>query len=126
MKLMPPRNSARSVSPFCATEPEHGPTMSLSARYWRFIPTSPAVIYLTPPQPVARIMDYRDFADPREATMHFCFTANYTPETLKAMAKNPGASRRAAIQKLADAAGAKLVCMFYTIAEGPGAIAIFD
>jgi len=58
--------------------------------------------------------------------MHFCFTANYTPETLKAMAKNPGASRRAAIQKLADAAGAKLVCMFYTIAEGPGAIAIFD
>ena len=58
--------------------------------------------------------------------MHFCITANYTPETLKAMAKNPGASRPAAIEKLLDAAGGKLVCMFHTIAEGPGAIIIFD
>jgi uncharacterized protein with GYD domain len=72
-------------------------------------------------------MNCRAFADPREEqTMHFCITANYTPETLKAMAKNPGAGRPAAIEKLLDAAGGKLVRMFHTIAEGPGAIVIFD
>ena len=58
--------------------------------------------------------------------MLFCLTANYTPKALDAMAKNPTASRREAVEKLVTAAGGKLVAMYGTIAGGPGAMVIFD
>ena len=58
--------------------------------------------------------------------MLFCLSANYTPKALDGMAKNPSGSRREAVEKLMTAAGGKLVNMYFTIAEGPGAIAIFD
>jgi uncharacterized protein with GYD domain len=58
--------------------------------------------------------------------MLFCLTVNYTPKALDAMAKNPKTNRREAVEKLVTAAGGKLVAMYGTIAEGPGAMAIFD
>ena len=59
-------------------------------------------------------------------TMLFCITANYTPKAMEAMAKNPNASRQEAVEKLVTAAGGKFVAMYYTIADGPGAMVIFD
>jgi uncharacterized protein with GYD domain len=58
--------------------------------------------------------------------MLFCITVNYTPKALEAMAKNPNTNRRVEFEKLLTAAGAKLVGMYATMADGPGAIAIFD
>ena len=58
--------------------------------------------------------------------MHFCITAGYTPKAMAAMAKNPNTNRRAEFEKLLTAAGAKLVGMYATMADGPGALAIFD
>jgi uncharacterized protein with GYD domain len=58
--------------------------------------------------------------------MLFCLTANYTPKALEAMAKNPKSSRREAVEKLLTAAGGKVVAMYGTIAEGPGAMVICD
>lgn len=58
--------------------------------------------------------------------MLFCITANYTPKALEAMAKNPNTNRREAVEKMLTAAGGKLVAMYGTIAEGPGAMVIFD
>ena len=58
--------------------------------------------------------------------MLFCLTANYTPKALDAMSKNPNTNRGEAVTKLLTAAGGKLVDMYGTIAEGPGAMAIFD
>lgn len=58
--------------------------------------------------------------------MLFCLTANYTPKALEAMGKNPNTNRREAVEKLLTAAGGKLVAMYGTIAEGPGAMAIID
>ena len=58
--------------------------------------------------------------------MLFCLTANYTPKALSAMAKDPNTNRREAVEKLLAAAGGKLVAMYGTIAEGPGAMAIFE
>jgi uncharacterized protein with GYD domain len=58
--------------------------------------------------------------------MLFCLTTNYSPKALEAMSKNPNASRREAVEKLLSAAGAKLVAMYGTIAEGRGAMVIFD
>ena len=54
--------------------------------------------------------------------MLFCITANYTPKALDAMGKNPNTNRREAVEKLVNAAGGKLVAMYGTIAEGPGAM----
>jgi uncharacterized protein with GYD domain len=62
---------------------------------------------------------------PKEIAMLFCLTATYTPKALEAMGKNPS-NRREAVEKLLTAAGGKLVAMYGTIAEGPGAMAIFD
>jgi uncharacterized protein with GYD domain len=62
---------------------------------------------------------------PEVNAMLFCLTANYTPKALEAMGKNPS-NRREAVEKLLTAAGGKLVAMYGTIAEGPGAMAIFD
>jgi uncharacterized protein with GYD domain len=61
----------------------------------------------------------------KEIAMLFCLTATYTPKALEAMGKNPS-NRREAVEKLLTAAGGKLVAMYGTIAEGPGAMAIFD
>jgi uncharacterized protein with GYD domain len=59
--------------------------------------------------------------------MLFCLTANYTPKALDAMTKNPNSNRRReAVEKLLTAAGGKLVAMYGTIADGPGAMVIFD
>jgi uncharacterized protein with GYD domain len=57
--------------------------------------------------------------------MLFCFTGNYSPKALEEMGKNPS-NRREAVEKLLTAAGGKLVAMYGTIAEGPGAMIIFD
>jgi hypothetical protein len=35
--------------------------------------------------------------------MLFCFTANYTPKALEAMAKNPNTNRREAVEQLVTA-----------------------
>jgi uncharacterized protein with GYD domain len=58
--------------------------------------------------------------------MLFCLSGNYTPKALDAMAKNPNTNRREAFEKLVKAAGGKLEAIYFTISEGPGAIAIFD
>jgi uncharacterized protein with GYD domain len=58
--------------------------------------------------------------------MLFCITANYTPKALEAMGKNPNTNRREAVEKLVTAAGGKLLAMYGTIAEGPGAMVIFE
>jgi uncharacterized protein with GYD domain len=58
--------------------------------------------------------------------MLFCLTANYTPKALDAMGKNPNTNRREAVEKMLTAAGGKLVAMYGTIAEGPGAMVIYD
>jgi GYD domain len=58
--------------------------------------------------------------------MLFCLTTTYTQKALDAMAKNPNANRREAVEKLITAAGGKLVAMCGTIADGPGAMVIFD
>ena len=58
--------------------------------------------------------------------MLFCLTANYTPKALEAMGKSPTTNRREAVEKMLTAAGGKLVSMYGTIAEGPGAMVIFD
>jgi uncharacterized protein with GYD domain len=59
-------------------------------------------------------------------TMLFCITAGYTPKAMQAMAKNPNTNRSEAFQKLVTAAGGKLVGMYATMTDGPGALAIFD
>jgi uncharacterized protein with GYD domain len=61
-----------------------------------------------------------------ELQMLFCITANYTPKALDAMGKNPNTNRREAVEKLLTAAGGKLVAMYGTIADGPGAMVIFN
>ena len=58
--------------------------------------------------------------------MLFCITASYTPKALEAMGKNPKTNRREAVEKLVTAGGGKLVAVYGTIAEGPGAMVIFE
>ena len=58
--------------------------------------------------------------------MLFYLTASYTHKALEAMAKNPNTNRREAVEKMVTAAGGKLVDMYGTMAEGPGAMIIFD
>lgn len=58
--------------------------------------------------------------------MLFCLTAKYTPKALNAMRENPTTNRQDAVEQLVKAAGGKLVAMYGTIAEGPGALVIFD
>jgi len=58
--------------------------------------------------------------------MLYCITANYTPKAMEAMAKNPNANRKEAVEKLVTAAGAKLIAMYGTIHDGPGAMVIVD
>ena len=42
------------------------------------------------------------------------------------MGKNPKTNRKEAVEKLLKAAGGKLVGFYATIADGPGAMVIFD
>jgi uncharacterized protein with GYD domain len=58
--------------------------------------------------------------------MLFCITANYTAKALNAMRENPGTNRQEAVEQLVKAAGGKLVAMYFTLSEGPGAMAIID
>jgi uncharacterized protein with GYD domain len=58
--------------------------------------------------------------------MLFCISANYTPKAMQAMAKNPNTNRRDAVEKLVTAAGGKLVAMYGTMVDGPGAMVILD
>jgi uncharacterized protein with GYD domain len=58
--------------------------------------------------------------------MHFCLTAQYTPEALNTIMDNPATNRYEAIKKLIEAAGGKLISMYSTLVDGPGALVIFD
>ena len=59
--------------------------------------------------------------------MLFSLTADYTPAALRAMRENPDTgNRQDAVSKLVEAAGGKLVAMYFRIHDGPGAQAIFD
>ena len=58
--------------------------------------------------------------------MMFSITANYTPKALDAMRENPNSDRSAAFDQLVKAAGGKVVGFYFTTAEGPGVLAIFD
>jgi uncharacterized protein with GYD domain len=58
--------------------------------------------------------------------MLFCVTANYTPKAMNAIRENPKSNRREAVEQLVKAAGGKLVAMYGTMANGPGAMAIID
>lgn len=58
--------------------------------------------------------------------MLFCITTNYTPKALEAMGKNQNTNRREAAEKLVTAAGGKLIAMYGTIMDGPGAMVIFE
>jgi hypothetical protein len=58
--------------------------------------------------------------------MLFCFTGEYTAQALTAMANNPSTDREAAVVKMIEAAGGKLVSMYARAAHGPGVLIIFD
>ena len=58
--------------------------------------------------------------------MHFCFTAQYTQQSLNAIMENPTTNRHEAAKKLIEAAGGKLISMYSTAADGPGVLIIFD
>jgi len=58
--------------------------------------------------------------------MLFCFTGQYAPHALVAMRENPTASRVDAVTQLVEGAGGKLIAMYGTVADGPGAMVIFD
>jgi uncharacterized protein with GYD domain len=56
--------------------------------------------------------------------MHFCITAQYTPQALNSIMDDPNTDRYAAVKKLVEAGGGKLISMFSTAAEGPGVLII--
>jgi uncharacterized protein with GYD domain len=58
--------------------------------------------------------------------MHFCMTAQYTPEALNAIMDNPSTNRHEATKKVIEAAGGKLLSMYSTGADGPGVLLIFE
>ncbi len=58
--------------------------------------------------------------------MLFCVTASYTPRRSKPWPKNPNTNRLEAVEQLLTAAGGKLVAIYGTIIDGPGARAIVD
>ncbi len=58
--------------------------------------------------------------------MHFCITAQYTPEALNIMMDDPTTNRFEAIKKMLEAADGKLVSMYNFPADGPGVLLIFD
>lgn len=58
--------------------------------------------------------------------MHFCITAQYTPQALNSILDDPQTNRYEAVKKLVEAGGGKLISMYSTAAEGPGVLVIFD
>jgi uncharacterized protein with GYD domain len=58
--------------------------------------------------------------------MLFCITADYTPQALNAMRENPTSNRREAADQLLETAGGKVIAMYGTVRNGPGAMLIFD
>jgi uncharacterized protein with GYD domain len=58
--------------------------------------------------------------------MHFCITAQYTPQALNSIMDDPNTNRFEAVKKLVEAGGGKLISMYSTAAEGPGVLIIFD
>src|SRR6266702_8022064 len=58
--------------------------------------------------------------------MHFCLTAQYTPQALNSIMENPKTNRYEAAKKLIEAAGGKLISMYSTAIDGPGVLTIFD
>ena len=58
--------------------------------------------------------------------MLFCIMANYTPQALNGLMDNPNTSRLEAAKQLVEAGGGKVVAMYSTVADGPGAMLIFD
>ena len=58
--------------------------------------------------------------------MHFCITAQYTPQALNSIMDDPKTNRYEAVKKLVEAGGGKLVSMYSTASEGPGVLVIFD
>jgi len=58
--------------------------------------------------------------------MHFCITAQYTPQALNSILDDPNTDRYAAVKKLIEAGGGKLISMYSTASEGPGVLMIFD
>ena len=58
--------------------------------------------------------------------MHFCLTAQYTPQALNGILDDPKTNRYEAVKKLTEAAGGKLISMYSTVADGPGVLVIFD
>lgn len=58
--------------------------------------------------------------------MLFCITAQYTPQAIDAMLDDPNTNRAEAIAKLTEAAGGKMVSLYFYPAEGPGVMVIFD
>ena len=58
--------------------------------------------------------------------MHFCITAHYTPQALNSIMDDPNTDRHAAVKKLIEAAGGKLLSMYSTGTDGPGVLMIFD
>jgi uncharacterized protein with GYD domain len=58
--------------------------------------------------------------------MLYFISANYTAKAMQAMAKKPDTNRRDALEKLVKATGGKVVAMYGTMVDGPGAMAIVD
>jgi len=58
--------------------------------------------------------------------MHFCLTAQYTPQALNAILDDPNTNRFEAVKKSVEAGGGKLVAMYSTASEGPGVLTIID
>jgi uncharacterized protein with GYD domain len=58
--------------------------------------------------------------------MHFCITAQYTPQAINAFMENPATNRYEVIKKLVETAGGKLISMYSTTSDGPGVLVIFD
>jgi uncharacterized protein with GYD domain len=58
--------------------------------------------------------------------MLFCIMGQYTPQAVAANLDDPSTDREAAVKKLMEAAGAKLVAMYNYIADGPSTMVLFE
>jgi uncharacterized protein with GYD domain len=60
------------------------------------------------------------------AMPHFMITCDYTSAAFNKMMDNPNTNRFEAVNKMAAAAGAKVVCMFAKGDTGPGVVIIVE
>jgi uncharacterized protein with GYD domain len=59
--------------------------------------------------------------------MLFSLTVEYTPAAINAMRENQSSqSRQEAVKNLIEAAGGKLIAIYFKIVQGPGAQVVFD